>query len=564
MTTPVEDLKGDFKLYLRHVWPLIGLPQPTKVQLDMADFLQHGPKRKMLEAFRGVGKTWVTAAFITWLLYRDPNLKILVVSASKAHADNTTTFCLQIIKTVPALEALIPREDQREAKIQFDVGTCAPSRDPSVRSVGITGQIVGSRADIIIADDVETPTNSATQMMREKLRTGVEEFAAVLKPVDNTGIIYLGTPQCEDSLYRTLPKKGYTIRIWPARYPEPRVIEGYHGCLAPLIQRELDVNPMLLMKSTDSERFSEADLLEREAEFARSGFSLQFMLDTSVSDGTRYPLKLSDLIIMNLNAELAPPKVVWAASPELVDNELPNVGMAGDRLYRPMSLVEGQWAPYTGAVLAIDPSGRGKDETGYCVVKILHGQLYATAWGGLSGGYSPETLQTLAAVAKAQKVNQVVVESNFGDGMFTQLLKPVLAKLYPVTVEEVRHSIQKEKRIIDTLEPVLNQHRLILDRRIVLEDSKPIPGVPPEHVQSYSGLYQLTRITRDRGALRHDDRLDALAIAVNYWVEQMNRDTDQAVADHNEAWLNSQVNAFVSLWEDVDAKVRKHEKTWIN
>ncbi len=567
-TSPVpcaEDLKADFQKFLLLVWNNLGFPKPTTIQYDMAKFLQTGPKRKMLQAFRGVGKTWVTAAYVVWLLYVNPQIKIMVVSASKAHADNTTTFCLQIIKTVPELEFLIPGEDQREAKIQFDVAPASPSRDPSVRSVGITGQITGSRADVIIADDVETPSNSQTQMMREKLRQSVEEFGAVLKPGDGSSIIYLGTPQCEDSLYRTLPKRGYTISTWPARYPELRAIEGYLGTLATSIEEAVKGNPVLVGQPTDPERFSEADLMEREAEYARSGFALQFMLDTSVSDGTRYPLKLADLIIMNLNTELAPPKVVWAASPELIDNELPNVGMAGDRLYRPMHILEGSWGPYTGSVLAIDPSGRGKDETGYAVVKIFNGQLYATAWGGLVGGYSPETLQALALVAKTHKVNEVIVESNFGDGMFTQLLKPILSNVYPVSVEEVRHSIQKEKRIIDTLEPILNQHRLIMDRRLVIEDSKPAPGVPLEHAQTYSGLYQLTRITRDRGALKHDDRLDALAIAVAYWVEHMARDTDQAAKDHNDAWLNTQVTNFVALWEEADRESSgRPESTWLS
>ena len=58
----------------------------------------------------------------------------------------------------------------------------------------------------------------------------------------------------------------------------------------------------------------------------------------------------------------------------------------------------------------------------------------------------------------------IVVESNFGDGMFSKLLSSIHAKTYPVSIEEVRHNTQKEVRIIDTLEPVMMQHRLILMR----------------------------------------------------------------------------------------------------
>jgi hypothetical protein len=548
----------DFKAFLGRVWASIGLPKPTKIQLDIADYLANGPRRRMVQAFRGVGKSWVTGAYIVWRLKKNPDTKILVVSASKTHADNTTTFCLQIIKTLPECEFLIPSEDQREAKIQFDVRPVQASRDPSVKSIGITGQITGSRADLIIADDVETSKNSETQVMREKIKTGVEEFAAVLKPGGD--VVYLGTPQCEDSLYRTLPSKGYQIRMWPARYPNPKTRAGYGDQLSPLLTSELALLKPIAEGTqgppTDSERFSEQDLLEREAEYARSGFALQFMLDTSLSDATRYPLKLTDLIIMHLNPEVAPPKVVWAASDDLIDNDLPNVGFTGDRLYKPMQIQEGQWLPFTGSVMTIDPSGRGQDETGYCVIKMLHGQLFVTAWGGLIGGYSTEVLKELSKIAKAQRVNHVIVESNFGDGMFGKLLTPHLG----YEPEEIRHNTQKERRIIDTLEPVLNSHKLIIDRQVILKDYSSVEYYSSENKIQYTGLYQLTRVTKDRGALKRDDRLDALAMAVAYWVEHMARDTDLAVLESQNEALDKELESFL---EHATGGPQK-ESTWLS
>ena len=86
--------------------------------------------------------------------------------------------------------------------------------------------------------------------------------------------------------------------------------------------------------------------------------------------------------------------------------------------------------------------------------------------------------------------------------MATQLLKPVMSRIHPCEIEEVRHSIQKEKRIIDTLEPIMNTHRLVVDEDIIKQDFQ----LPPDHQL----FRQLTRITRDKGALRHDDQLDAL------------------------------------------------------
>jgi hypothetical protein len=289
-------------------------------------------------------------------------------------------------------------------------------------------------------------------------------------------------------------------------------------------------NHALVGKPTDPDRFNDVDLMEREASYGKTGFALQFMLDTSLSDANRYPLKLADLIVMSVPSDIGPERVAWASSPELVWNDLPNVGFGGDKLYRPMFVSKEQYLPYTGSVMAIDPSGRGKDETAYCVVKILHGLLYVTAWGGFLGGYSPETLEKLARIAKEQRVNHVVVEPNFGDGMFVQLLKPVLEKIHPCRCEDgPRALIQKEKRIIDTLEPVMGQHRLVVDRKLVEQDFRSVEGLPPETAMRYMGLFQLTRITRDKGSLTHDDRLDALAQAVGYWVEHMARDVDKAV-----------------------------------
>ena len=37
-----------------------------------------------------------------------------------------------------------------------------------------------------------------------------------------------------------------------------------------------------------------------------------------------------------------------------------------------------------------------------------------------------------------------------------------------IDIEEVRANVRKEDRIIDALEPVLNQHRLIVDRGLLL------------------------------------------------------------------------------------------------
>jgi len=195
--------------------------------------------------------------------------------------------------------------------------------------------------------------------------------------------------------------------------------------------------------------------------------------------------------------------------------------------------------------MAIDPSGGGADETSFAVVKMLNGYLFVTDAGGLPGGYSDDTLKRLAMIAKEQEVNLVRIEANFGDGMFTQLLKPVLGKIYRVNTEEVKHSIQKERRIIDTLEPPLTSHRLIIDRKVIEKDFDSTRHLPPEKALRYQLMYQMSRITRVKGALAHDDRLDVLAMAVSYWTEQMAQDADDQMDRRKEEMLQKSLEDFM-------------------
>jgi hypothetical protein len=529
-----DPLKKDFRLFLHVVWKHLGLPKPTPVQLDIARYMQHGPRRKMVQAFRGVGKTWVYAAFVCWRFYCNPEWKIMVVSATKQTADDFSRFVKRLIQEMPLLNHLIPGDDQRNSNVFFDVGPAKPSKDPSLKSVGITGQITGSRADEILADDIESLNNSATEGARERLSEAVKEFDAVLKP---GGVItYLGTPQSAMTMYTKLPERGYNIRIWPARVPEDPTV--YNGQLAPFIYRMIEQGRPV-GTSTDPDRFTDQDLDERERSYGPAGFALQFMLNTSLNDSLRFPLKLQDLITMPLDPHMAPAQLAWSSGPEHLIEGVHVSGLPGDKFYGPM-FVGDTFLPYTGAVMAIDPSGRGQDETAYAVVKHLNGMQFLTAAGGLVGGYEDDTLDALVDIAKAQMVNLMLVEENFGGGMFAKLLQAALKrKQYLCKVEEVRHSKQKEMRIADTIEPVLAQHRLVVCKTLINRDFESATEA------SYSLFWQMTRLTRERGCLKHDDRLDALSMAIAYWVEQMAQNSEDAFAKHQEKLRDEVFKDFI-------------------
>ncbi|WP_075501318.1 phage terminase large subunit [Candidatus Pelagibacter communis] len=531
----------DFRNFLYLVWKHLALPRPTQVQYDIANFIQSKDKRIIINAFRGVGKSWITSAYVCHQLLLNPQLNILVVSASKNRADDFSTFTLRLINEIDVLAHLRPSDDQRQSKVSFDVKPARASHAPSVKSLGITGQLTGSRSDLVIADDVESANNSATMGMRDKLSEQVKEFESIIKPQGR--IIFLGTPQTEMSLYNQLPNRGYKLRVWTARYPTEKQVRNFGDTLAPIIRNTWSIDEQ--GKPTDPDRFDEEDLNKRQLSYGASGFNLQFMLDTSISDANKYPLKLSDLVVMSLNPKTAPEKVIWASSPELKHEELPCVGLHSDAFYRPMQ-IQGDWMEYQGSVLAIDPSGRGDNETSYCCAKMLNGNVYITDAGGLVGGYTDKTLQSIATIAKQQEVNLILVEENYGGGMFTKLLLPFVTKTYPVTIEEIRHQEAKEKRIIDTLEPLMQQHRLIIDSNVVHKDYNSANEMYAlEKALRYQMFYQMSRISNLKGSLAIDDRLDVLGMACRYWVDQLARDQHTAQIQRREELLNDELDRFL-------------------
>jgi len=534
-------LREDFKVFLTLVWRELGLPKPTRAQMCIADYLQHGPKRLQISAFRGVGKSWITAAFVLWTLYNDPDRKVMVISASKERADNFSIFCQKLILDISWLSHLGPKsDDQRWSRISFDVGPAKPHQAPSVKSVGITGQMTGSRAHLMIFDDVEVPLNSATDMQREKLLQLVTEAESILTPDESSRIMFLGTPQSTFTVYRKLAERSYKPFVWPARYPRDH--SRYEGLLAPQLLEDID-NGAQPWQPTDN-RFTDSDLLEREAAMGRSNFMLQFMLDTSMTDAEKFPLKFADLIVTPLGPECAE-RYAWSSDPRYCLKELSAVGLPGDRFYGPMFIDEGI-VPYDQTIVSIDPSGRGTDETVAVVLSQTHGYVFVRSLKAYRDGYSDDTLSDIVRLAKRFNATKLLVESNFGDGMVCELLKrhAIQAQL-PIDIEEVRATVRKEERIIDTLEPVMNQHKLIIDPKVFEYDYTSNEDAPPEKRLEYMLMYQMSRMCREKGAVKHDDRIDALAQGVQYFIDALAQSAHKAQADRRHEEWNAMQDAFL-------------------
>lgn len=528
-------LQQDFKLFLQALWAELNLPSPTRAQYAIADYLQNGPKRLQVQAFRGVGKSWITGAFVLWTLFNDPERKVMIISASKERADNMSIFLQKLIIDTPWLKHLQPKsDDSRWSRISFDVN-CSPHQAPSVKSVGITGQLTGSRADLMILDDVEVPGNSLTEFMREKLLQLCTEAESILTPKSDSRIMYLGTPQTTFTIYRRLAERNYRPLVWPARYPRQDKLSKYEGILAPEIQEDVDMGAEEWAPTDD--RFTDEDLIEREASMGRSNFMLQFQLDTTLSDAQKFPLKMADLIVTSVNPTTAPENIIWCSDPSKVIRDAPTVGLPGDYFYSPMQLV-GEWSSYDETICSVDPSGRGTDETAAAFLSQRNGLIYLHEMSAYRDGYSDSTLLDILAKCRTYGVTSLVIETNFGDGIVGELFKKHLINTKQhINIEEVRANVRKEDRIIDSLEPVLNQHRLIVDRGVIDWDYASNKDSPAEERLLYMLFYQMSRMCREKRAVKHDDRLDCLAQGVKYFTDALSISAqDQIRLRKSEEW----------------------------
>ena len=579
MKSVVTVLQEDFKLFLQALWEQLDLPSPTRAQYAIADYLQNGPKRLQIQAFRGVGKSWITGAFVLWTLFKDPEKKIMIISASKERADNMSIFLQKLIIETPWLKHLQPKSDEsRWSRISFDV-LCSPHQAPSVKSVGITGQLTGSRADLMVLDDIEVPGNSMTELMRENLLQLCTEAESILTPKADSRICYLGTPQTTFTVYRKLAERNYRPFVWPSRYPRKSKLSQYEGLLAPQIVEDLE-NAAEEWDVTDPDRFDNDDLIEREAAMGRSNFMLQFQLDTSLSDAEKFPLKMADLVVTSVNPESAPDQVVWCSDPQNVIKDLPTVGLPGDYFYSPMQL-QGEWSGFSESICSVDPSGRGTDETAAAYISQKNGYLYLHEMRAYRDGYSDNTLLDILRGCKKFGVTKLVIETNFGDGIVGELFKKHLQNTkQAIDVEEVRANVRKEDRIIDSLEPVLNQHRLIVDRSVIEWDYKSNSDEAPELRLMYMLFYQMSRMCREKGAVKHDDRLDCLAQGVKYFTDAMSISVNETLRmkkqeewqDLMEAWVDDpqQTANHMVLGFDLDQRRKARQQkgkssvpTWV-
>jgi hypothetical protein len=540
---PDELLEDRFLIYVTYAFAYLELPRPTRAQYEIARYVADSShKHRLVWAMRGISKSLQSQLYDSWRFLRNLDEHILVVSAGSGRAVNFTQFVKKLITLLPILRPLKPRNNlERTSSQAFDIAGATASDSPSMYAVGVGNQITGMRSTLLTIDDVETHLTVQSLALTERVEHSINEAHNLLMSGYDESLT-LATPHSQNSLYLDWMDKGTHAFIVPARYPED--VSIYMGYLAPFIQEALDKDPTLVGQAVD-ERLDEEFLRAKELKIGKSNFKLQYMCDVSEADELKHPLKLNDFIVDDISDEDAPLKVGYSSMPDNMLYDIKHNGFKADRLYSPLYTSD-ERAEYETKVMSIDPAGRGKDETGISILYALNTRIFIKKVIGLQGGYDNDVMENIANLCKLHGINTILLESNFGDGSFARMLEPFLKMISPKTgIEEVRATGQKEVRIIECLEPLLNQHRLVIDKDTLMKDNNALT--------KNSFTHQMSHITRERNSISADDRLDSLAQGVEFLLESMSQDEEFGIERHLEDELEKTQEVYNRIFDEFDS-----------
>lgn len=514
-----------------------------EIQEDIGEFLETGPDKIMVQAQRSQAKSTITAIYACYELIHDPEAVVLIVSAGDRQANEISTLITRLIINWDILECLRPdrQAGDRTSVDKFDIHHSLKrvNKSPSVACMGITANLQGARSTLLIADDVESGKNSRTAVQRAQLLHITKDFSSI---VQRGRIVYLGTPQTIESIYNTLPGRGFTVRIWPGRYPDADTRKEYGDALAPIIERVCIEQPERTTgygldgkqgEATSKRIVPEGALIAKEIDQGPAYFQLQHMLLTTLADKARYPLKTENLVSMRLASDVGPMTVTRSFEASIV-------AKVNERIYKmspALSAGQDGTAPYSSTVLYVDPAGGGKnaDETGWACVSLLNSNLFARGWGGVPGGYEPVQLQAVADLVVKYRPSLVKIEQNFGHGAYKAVVTPIIraacehAGVPMPAIDDDYVTGQKETRIIDVLEPIMGRGALVLCSDALEAEREALLKLDARERDTYSLLFQIAKITRESGALIHDDRVDALAGACAHYKDALAVDQKKAI-----------------------------------
>lgn len=537
-------LSTDPLVFVRNVFAIMepaGWKPMCEVEEDIVSYAfdhSQGRTRQVL-AFRGVGKSHlITATVGCYRLFRDPQRKVIIRSKNDDEATGNLRLMKVVIQSCWFLAHLVPDAGQTDNTHEMDVRTAIPGKQPSCIAMTIGGMLSGKRAHTIIDDDIEDDNNVVTREARDRLYAQYTAAVAWLYPdmaelADPVEHIVIGTYKDEeDSLYIRNAEEKTPTRAWPIRYPKADEIVPY---LSPMMRDRLHSRLALPGEPAVPHRFPIEEVAKREER--KTYFRREFMLIAGKGQRQRCPLVLSDLLVMPLHRDQTPTPIMWGerdANGASTAMPMPTLDRDGACLRRP-AFVGQALVPYSSTKAGIDPAGRGDDMIGLAIVSQASNMFFLKHIDGLEGSsaaghrtatgeYVTGVYDIIATRLRDHMCREAYFEVNIDStGAWENMMQAALKRhrlepnehpLFPdgwaCALTPIRNTGIKEFRIVDTVEPIVSSHRLVVDPSCVA-----IRGLEDMHDEFQ---FQFSRIRRERRCLKEDGMLDALAIVLNAWV----------------------------------------------
>lgn len=490
---------------------ILGFPDYVRPEDDLRSML--------IEAQRSQSKsTLLACAAVFWIIHM-PSARIGVVMPKEEAAVDLCRLIIQTFELLPELaETFLPDAGagDRDSALKWDVHHSLKGVDKSatVFALSLFSNLQGKRMDYALLDDLESTKNGMTAEQRASVLSKAQDLNAICLG----RIVWLGTPQTENSVYFELAERGVHTYVWPGRYPTPREVPFYRGNLAPYIIRRIEANPDLQTgggaqgdrgQVTCPEYLTEDIHRQLELSGGSAWYELQYMLNVTRSAANAKALRSRDVIVVE-DAPEFPVKVDKGMGPSYTVKHLS--GGKTHELSLPSSFSEERKTPVVRAY--VDPAAGGSvsgDRTAFAVCGLVAGNVVILSYGSFPGGYNREGLYKLAEALMPHKPSSITIEKNMGYGAFKEVFQPILMEVaekhgFKPGVDDDLVKGQKELRIIDTLAPVLGRGSLWVTSRALSEEERYLEGIPAGKGASYSLWQQLASITRGRNSLLHDDK----------------------------------------------------------
>ncbi len=551
-----------FAYCVSYCWEVLDLQSKaalSPIELDMANYIAHGPSRRFLFAWRESGKSMIgTQLYPLWYMLKYPDHNIRILSKSGGQAQKFVVGIKTMMQQIPLFQQLMPPKNgpHRNNTTLFDSGLLKlPNREPTLQAQGVEGQLAAGRHHLCIIDDGETDQNPITADAKAGLLNIYSQVYNMAYKSNGLvpNLLAIGTYNPAQSIYPTLFNKdagyGYAVRSYPIVYPTHKQRARIPG-LAPVIAAKIDSGEAVPGEAVNHERYSPetiADILSQP----RSQVERHYIGIPDSSGDNDFPLRLGDLLVYPCSEGIAPVQLAWGATsgddPTLLD--IQTVGQAGDRFRRPI-YADAKFGTLINRHARIDPAGSGGDETTCAIGGTLGGKLFVQELLGLRfspTGAEPEAttqallrtpdsktpvsrsygLRLIAQRLKLRKTTSCTVESNAGGELFAHALQQEITRIsdqeWSCRVDCKPSTKNKQSRIIDSLEGPFQNHQIVFD-----------PTVAADQI-----LQGQLAMTAKGVELQHDDRADVLAALVNDLSTHLHFIPEQAAQvarDRIQAW----------------------------